>query len=394
MTHGPNSTVFYICGTLLLVICFVKLPALFRRRQDTLLRAACLLLFAGALVFFFAAPESIAAINRFTGVSNFAAPVAYSAMATFSGASLLLIINWRPSPPEQTRRASRICITIYSLVVVAIIVLFWLGDASVEQLTLFDGYYATTPYIREMIVIYLVAHGAATLSVSVLCWRWSTEVHGSLRAGLRILAPAYLLHVCYDVVKLTAVAALWTGHNLNFLIDQVAPQFAAPSALLAVTGFSLPLVGPRAAETLRSLRQFRALAPLWHELQHVPTPGALRTSLPWWSSPAVRLTWRQTSIYDALLALAPYLDTAVRDHAYLTALSQGDDVRDAAIAADAAMIVAAGAQKPRPAAEHSKTAGPRPWRPQDLVPLSQALASPVVTGLRQHYGAPAESSSS
>ncbi|BFO16515.1 hypothetical protein SHKM778_29030 [Streptomyces sp. KM77-8] len=46
-------------------------------------------------------------------------------------------------------------------------------------------------------------------------------------------------------------------------------------------------------------------------------------SLPWWSSPAVRLTWRQTSIYDALLALSPYLDTAVRDRAHLAALSRG-----------------------------------------------------------------------
>ena len=380
MTHGPSNTAFYICGALLLAICLVKLPALFRRRQDTLLRVACLLLLTAALVFFFAAPDSIAALNRFTGVPNFAAPVAYSAMAAFSGASLLLIINWRPSPPERTRRASRVCVAVYSLVVVAIVVLFRLGDAPVEQLTLFDGYYATTPYIREMIVVYLLAQGAATLSVSVLCWRWSTQVHGSLRAGLRILAPAYLLHVCYDVVKLVAVGAAWSGHDLNFLIDRVAPQFAAPSALLAVTGFSLPLLGPRAAETLGSLRRFRALAPLWRELRHVPTPGAGRTSLPWWSSPAVRLTWRQTSIYDALLVLAPYLDTAVRDRAHLAALSRGVDDRGAAIAADAAMIVAAGAQ--RPAAGRARTAGPPPWRPHDLVPLSRALASPVVTDLR------------
>ncbi|BFO16516.1 hypothetical protein SHKM778_29040 [Streptomyces sp. KM77-8] len=273
MTHGPDNTAFYICGTLLLAICLVKLPALFRGRRNTLLRMVCLLLFTAALVFFFTAPDSIAALNRFTGVPNFAAPLAYSAMTTFAGASLLLIINWRPSPPERTRRASRICVTVYSLVVVAIVVLFLLGDAPVEQLTLFDGYYATTPYIREMIVIYLVAQGAATLSVSVLCWRWSTQVHGSLRAGLRILAPAYLLHVCYDVVKLVAIAAAWAGHDLDFLIDQVAPQFAAPSALLAVTGFVLPLVGPRAAVTLGSLRLLRALAPLWRELRHVPTPG-------------------------------------------------------------------------------------------------------------------------
>ncbi|MFD0319249.1 MAB_1171c family putative transporter [Streptomyces flavalbus] len=393
MDQGTDSTAFYICGTLLLVICLVKVPALFHRWHDMLLRAACLLLFAGALIFFFAAPESIAAINDLTGVPNFAAPVAYSAMIAFSGASLLLIINWRPAPPERTRRASRICITVYGLLIVAVIVLFWAGEAPVEQLTLFDGYYASTPYIREMILTYLLAQCAATLATSVLCWRWSSQVHGSLRAGLWLLGPCYLLHVCYDVTKLVAIVGIWRGHDWYFLIDQVAPQFAAPSALLGVTGFAVPLVGPRIAEHTRSLRRLRQLAPLWRELQEVPTPGALR--LPWWTAPTVRLTWRQTSIFDALLALSPLLDTLVRDEAYQAALAAGDDEDGAAVAADAAMIVAASAQRRRGTAEGVRPpVAAQPWGPHDLVPLSRAVVSPVVARFRQYPSAPAESNAS
>ncbi|MGW3308322.1 MAB_1171c family putative transporter [Streptomyces sp. NPDC001073] len=392
MNHGPNNTAFFICGALLWLIGLLKVPALIRRRNDLLLNAAVLLLFVGGLVFFFAAPDSIAAINEFTGVPNFAAPVAYSALTAFSGASLLLIINWRPAPPEQTRRASRMCIVAYSLVVIAINALFWIGNAPVEQLTLFDGYYASTPYIREMILTYLIAQGVATMATSVLCWRWSTEVHGSLRAGLRILAPAYLLHVCYDVIKLVAIGARWSGHNWDFLIDQVAPQTAAPSALLAVAGFALPLAGPRAAESAQAFRQLRELAPLWRELEHVPTPGAIRGPLPWWSSPAVRLTGRKTAIFDALLALAPYFDTAVRERALRAALLAGEDATAAATIADAAMIMVASKRQPSPAAAPADPADAQRWRTRDLLPLSKALGSPVIEDVRQHHGAPAESS--
>jgi hypothetical protein len=393
VNHGPNNTAFFICGTLLWLICLLKVPALIRRRNDLLLNAAVLLLFVGGLVFFFAAPDSIAAINEFTGVPNFAAPVAYSALTAFSGASLLLIINWRPAPPEQRRRASRMCIVVYSLVIIAINTLFWIGDAPVEQLTLFDGYYASTPYIREMIVIYLIAHGVATMATSVLCWRWSTEVHGSLRAGLRILAPAYLLHVCYDVIKLIAIAARWSGRNWDFLIDQVAPQAAAPSALLAVTGFAVPLAGPRTAETARAFRQLRELAPLWRELEHVPTPGATRGLLPWWSGPAVRLTGRKTAIFDALLSLAPYFDPAERERALRAALLLGEDAAAAATTADAAMIVAASRRQPSAGAAPADPADAQRWRTRDLLPLSKALASPVIQDVRQHHGAPQKAAS-
>ncbi|MGW4563018.1 MAB_1171c family putative transporter [Streptomyces sp. NPDC004561] len=392
--HGPDNAVFYICGVSLLLIGLLKVPVLLRRRRDPLLSSVVLLLIDGGLVFFFAAPDSIAAINRATGVPNFAAPVAYSALAVFGGASLLLIVNWRPAPPEQTRRASQVCIAVYVLAVVAVNVLFWLGHAPVEQLSLFDGYYAGTPFIREMILTYLLAQGVGTMATSVLCWRWSKEVHGFLRAGLRILAPGYLLHVCYDVIKLVAIYGRWTGHRWDFLIDQVAPQAAAPSAALVVCGFGLPLAGPRVAQAVQALRQLRELSPLWRELRQVPTPGAIRTSLPWWSSPAVRLTRRKTSIYDALLALAPHCDAAVRDRAFRRALDGGEDESFAEATADAAMVIAARTRQHQAGARPDGAPNAQPWRPRDLIALSRALSSPVVSSLHEHPGISAESSAS
>ncbi|MYW14611.1 MAB_1171c family putative transporter [Streptomyces sp. SID161] len=391
MTSGPGDLGFYVCGTILLLVCALKIPALLRRRGDTLLRAACVLLFAGGCQMLLAAPDSITTLNRLTGVPNVAAPTVYTVTTAFAGASLLLIINWRPGPPEQTRRFSRICVSAYSVVIVAIIVLFWAGNAPVEQVTLFDVYYAETPYIRELILTYLVAQGVAMTAASALCWRWSNDVHGSLRAGLRILAPAYLTIVCYDVIRLVAVAARWTDHNLDFLVDRVSVLLAAPVAVLGAIGFALPLVGPRMARTARAVQQLRQLTPLWRALRHVPTPGAIRAPQPWWGTPpAVLLTGRKTALYDALLALTPYCDPAVRDFAYRAALRGGDDEARAAATADAAMIlVARDQQRTHPGQPHDVTRAPA-RHVQDLLPLSSALTSPVLPNLLNQLGVPKE----
>ncbi|MFI0141832.1 MAB_1171c family putative transporter [Streptomyces luteogriseus] len=385
MTSGPSSLGFYVYGVMLLLVCTMKIPALVRRRHDTLLRAACLLLLAAGCLMIFAAPESIARLNRLTEASNLASPVVYITTTAFSGASLLLIVNWRPASPEQTRRVSRLCVTAYGLVIIAIAVLFWAGSTPVEQPTLFDAYYATTPYIREMIVIYLAAQGVAMMAASTLCWRWSREVHGSLRAGLRILAPAYLIIVCYDVLRLIAVTARWTGHNLDFLVDKVSPQLAAPACVLGALGFVVPLVGPRIAETARAVRQLWQLTPLWRALQDTPTPGAIRAPLPWWRTPpAVLLTGRKTALYDAILALAPYCDPAVREAAYRTAL-RNEDESQAAVTADAAMILVARERQRTMPEQLPETTHALTRRAPDLIPLSQALASPVLNDLREHY---------
>ncbi|MFG3102273.1 MAB_1171c family putative transporter [Streptomyces sp. NPDC048182] len=382
MTSGSSNAVFYASGVGLLLVCALKVPALIRRRSDSLLRAACLLLLAGGCIMLLAAPRSIVELNRATGVTNFAAPVVYATTTAYSAASLLLIINWRPAPPDRTRRASRICVTVYSLVICALFALFRAGDAPVEQLTLFDAYYANTPYLREMIVTYLLSHGVAAMTTSILCWRWSKQVNGTLRTGLRFLAPAYLLHVCYDIMRLSAVAARWTGHHdLDFLIDQVSPTLAAPSAVLGAIGFALPLIGPRIAATTRIIRQLRHLTPLWQALRHVPTPGAIRTTLPWWRTPpAVLLTWRRTALYDALLALAPYYDHTVRRQAHHAARRKGHTEPTASAIADAAMILTARERQrtpPPPPPATGEAQIPR-WHPPDLVPVSLALTSPVV----------------
>ncbi|MCH0563105.1 MULTISPECIES: DUF6545 domain-containing protein [unclassified Streptomyces] len=393
MTSGPGSLMYFSSGAALLLVCAVKVPALIQRPHDALLRAACRLLFAGGCIMFLAAPDTIVALNRLTGITNFSAPVVYATLTAYSGSSLVLIIHWRPAPAEQTRRLARWCTAFYGLAVLAVFLLFAAGSTPVEQITLFDTYYANTPFIREMIVTCLVAHGVAATANIWLCLRWSRQIGGWLRAGLRLLVSAYLMHVSYDIARLVAVAARWSGHDLDVLVDQVSPRFAALSAFLGAIGFALPLAGPRVAETVRAVRRLRQLAPLCGLLQHVPAPGAVRTLLSWWRTPpTVLLTSRKTALYDALLALTPYCDPAVRDAAHRAALRSGDDETRAAAVADATMIVTAvERQRAAPGRLPDRTR-PSPWRSPDLIPVSRALASPVVQGIHRHDRAPAGSS--
>jgi hypothetical protein len=357
-----------------------------RRPHDKLLRAACLLLFAAGCEMILAAPQSIATLDRISGTANFAAPVVYGTTTVFSGASLLLIVNWRPASAERTRRVSRLVVTAYSTATLLIIFLFWAGDAPVQQLTLFDVFYADTPYIREMIVTYLVAQGVATMAAGLLCWRWSREVNGSLRAGLRILAPAYLIIVCYDCMRLVAVTARWTGHDLDFLVDKVSPLLAPPASIAGAIGFAVPLAGPHVTGSVRAVRELRQLTPLWQALEAVSTPAAVRVPLSWWRTrPAVLLTARKTALYDAILALTPYCDPAVREMAHRAALEYGYDEPGAAATADAAMLLAAREQQRTNPDRLRDTGQSAPWRGQDLACLSLALNSPTPHALAQQY---------
>ncbi|WP_327357827.1 MAB_1171c family putative transporter [Streptomyces sp. NBC_01304] len=386
-----DNIAFYVGAAALFVACLVKVPSLLRSPHDALLRSACALLFVGGCDLLLVAPDTIATMNRLTGVTNFSAPLVYIMLSAFSGASVVLLVNWRGGQPDRTRRTSRTFVTVYSLVIAAIAGLFWAGSTPREELVDFDTVYATTPYIREMIVLYLVSHGVASTMASLLCWRWAVEVRGTFRVGLRILGTAYVLHVIYDVTKMLAVTARWFHTDWDVLSRDVAPVVAAPSAVLVGTGFLLPLLSRRVSDTLEAIRHLRLLAPLASELGTVTHDSAHHIAISRWS-PAVRLrlTQRKTSISDGILQLSPYFDEEIRTAALNASLARGDSEDQARAVADAAVLVAAAGS--RRADPDAADAAPQPEvlrvGERDLLPLAQALSSPVVHAIRQRTPAP------
>ncbi|MFE9770589.1 MAB_1171c family putative transporter [Streptomyces sp. NPDC005931] len=299
--------------------------------------STCVAALLGALVFVCAAPPTLAAVNSLTGIPNFGAPLTYGVLSAYSCAVLVLLINWRGGPRERVRRRVWRTIGAYAVLVVAIVVLFALADADTERLTDLDTYYANTPFMREMILLYLLGHSAAMLVVCAVCVRWAREVTGLLRTGLRLILLGALLDVFgFQLAKYTALVARWSGHDLDALSTSVAPPMAALGALLFSAGFVLPRLLPSAVAHCRGLGDYRRLAPLWSLVRSAST--APRPPASWWQLPLARLQWREVSIHDALLALAPYFDHRVRERARDAALRAGRSPHEARLAAEAAML--------------------------------------------------------
>ncbi|MGW4565924.1 MAB_1171c family putative transporter [Streptomyces sp. NPDC004561] len=326
------------CGLLWLGL-LAKAPDLLRRWRDPFLLALSSVLAFASLCFLFGAPHTVGLINGLSGVPNLAAPLTYAAITAYGAASLVLVVGWRGGP--GTARAIRRWTLGYTAVLGGIAVLFALGDTSVERRTDFDTYYATTPYVAEMIVLYLVAHLTAVLVTACRSLSWARHLRGSLRAGLVTMGLGTVVGGGYSASKLVAVAARWCGRDWSALGTTFSPVCAGLSAALTVVGTVIPLVGPYLATRARYWREYARLGPLERQLTELLTREYLRVPRPFWASPARRLTWRQSSIYNGLRYLERHFDEGLFRQTYTDHLRTTGDPHGAEAAAWAAAIAAA-----------------------------------------------------
>ncbi|WP_055494090.1 MAB_1171c family putative transporter [Streptomyces sp. TP-A0356] len=385
-----DGSSYYVPAAAMGVALAVKAPALSRSWRDPLLRSVCALLALAGLVFFFAAPPTIAKVNDITGITNVSAPLVYCLLSAFSAACLVLVVNWRGGPAEETRRTTRRITGGYGVVIAALITLFALGSAPAERLVDFDTYYARTPYMREMIVLYLLALTVAGVAMNLMCGRWALQVRGWLRTGLLIIVMGYMFDLAYLATKFTAVIARWSGGNLDGLSTYAAPMLASTGALISALGFCLPLACQRVGDSWTTWSTYRRLGPLWRELRPASGRTGHAVRISWWSSVELQVTQRESDIHDGMLSLYPYFDPRVRARAHDAAVAAGSDPVQAQAEADAAMVAAAvrarvADPEGRVISAAEVTAAPVPPHegPRDLVRMSMALrTSPVVAAVR------------
>ncbi|MEW2402804.1 MAB_1171c family putative transporter [Streptomyces sp. NPDC046862] len=316
---------FWIPTAVLTAALVIKLPSIIKLWRDPLLRAVGGLLLLACAVFAFAVPGNIARMNRLTGVPNFSAPWVYSLITAFCASCLLLIVAWRGGLSDRsaaTRRAMRWVVGVYSAVIGTLWILFALADTPVERLRDLDTYYATTPFMREEIVLYLLAHTVAVLITYRLVRNWvrTDGLDAWLRWGLKALGVGYALNLVYDAAKITAVVARWTGHDLDWLSTDLAPPVAALSAILVAVGFILPHAGQYLHGRWRVRLGHWRLRPLYLLLRTFTGSGVPFTVR---ASPELRLTRRETFIRDVLLQLARHFDEDLRHRSYAAALALG-----------------------------------------------------------------------
>ncbi|MFI9149416.1 MAB_1171c family putative transporter [Streptomyces sp. NPDC053367] len=366
----------------------IKLPSIVKMWRDPLLRAVGGLLLFGCAVFVSAAPSTIAWTNRVTGVPNIAAPWVYSLITALSASWLLLIVAWRNGTGRSaaTRRATRRVVGAYAGVVVGLWVLFACADAPVERPRDLDTYYATTPFMREQILLYLLAHTLACSITARVIWNWiRTEgLDAWLRCGLRILAVGYSLNLLFGGAKLTAVAARWTGHDLDWLSTYLAPAAACASATLVAVGFIVPHAGQYLQEHWRLRRVRRQLRPLYLLMRRVT--GGREPFAPH-ATGELRLIRRETFIRDALLQLSRHLDDGLRTRAYDAALALGHPPARAEALATAVMLLDAVQSRREPG-----TPADPGYLMREIHSVARALGSPAeLQTVRTRTTTPAES---
>lgn len=377
-----DGWIYYLAAIALGIGLAAQLPSLRRAWRDPLKRTLCAVILLAGSCFALGAPSTVAFVNRITGVPNAAVPLTYGAVTAFSASSLALIIQWRGGDRDRVRRISRNWLIAYALVIALQIGLFAAGDAPVERRTDFDTYYAATPFVREMIVLYLVAHLAAALTTTVLCRRWTVEISGWTRRSLRMLMSGWLCNSAYGAVKLTAISARWTGRDWDVLSTLLAPLLVAIGAALVTAGYILPLLGPRIDSALTLIR----LRPLFRLLVSPAEEKQYTVALPWHSLADVELhlTKRITAIRDALNHLTIHLDDHVRERAYSRAIAGGSSTAEAE-AIGAAAMVAVAAQPRLHLAAARLNYGLVDTEQTELVRLSQAVRTPIVsTAVREH----------
>ncbi|MET9698490.1 MAB_1171c family putative transporter [Streptomyces sp. NPDC006529] len=379
-----RSAHYYVPAAVLALVFLVKAPALLRTWHNPMVRGVAGLILLIGSGFFFAAPPTIGYVNRTTGVDNFSGPLVYSILSGCSTLAMVLLTYWRSGFGETVRRQVRGWLWGGALVIVSIAVLFASGDAPSERVRDMDTFYATTPGIREMIVLYLLWHTAIHAALTLMCLKWLGETGGWLRTGLGCLVAGFGLGACFGVAKGVALGARWSGVDLDFLSTELAPPAAGIGSLLCAAGFLLPQ-GERAAALLGTWRRYRELGPLWRALRAIAPQPDLTLAL---RRPSLdeRLAYRETDVHDQLIALAPACDPVLMTERQDSALRAGMEPEQARCAGAAAMIaeaiavVAARAQGAEAVDEGERAAG------FEAVSLLLAGGGAAIARVARHYG--------
>ncbi|WP_432158364.1 MAB_1171c family putative transporter [Streptomyces sp. bgisy153] len=376
----------YALPTVLLVIALsLKLPTFVRAWRDPDVRATTLLLLLAAAVFLSVAPASIHKLNTTTGVPNIAAPWTYSLLTAFCGSCLTMVITWREEPsPRRSRRIRRVW-TIYTGIILGLWCTFALADVPSERIYDLDTYYASEPWMREHILLYLFAHMVSALVAAYMIWKWISKVRASwLKAGLVFLQAGYAFGLVFDVAKLTAISARWTGTNWDDLSTKVAPPFAILDATLVGIGFILPVLGPFLQKWPREQATYWILRPLARTVRHV-APSSARARVGRLAPLDLRLVQRQTHIHDALLRLAPHIDYTLYHAAHSTASNRYSTAKARGLAG--AVTINAAVQSYRQETPRDTNQQPAQLSPditEHINDISRAMHRPrLVDSLRQ-----------
>jgi hypothetical protein len=227
-----------------------RVPAIRRRPNDPVLRSywSALLCLAGAVSVLI--PPIQLAVDRRAGVPSLALLVGH-ALALGCATSAQAFLVYSSSPPEEAR--PRVRRQVWALVgtLLAMAVLFIVGQTQHTTFDLFSGDVTAWPAVLFWL-LYLSILGVALVNAVRLIWRWRwASLSGRadrdlLRVGLGLLTAGAAVGLAYVGYHLAFLAASQRGHAQRLGDPQLITQgLSAVSVALIVAGFTMPSWGPR-----------------------------------------------------------------------------------------------------------------------------------------------------
>ena len=308
-----TSLMFLVCAAVGALALAYKVRDLRRAPRQALHLVISVMMIFVVAVMVASAPITARTITSWSGVPNLAHLIKYSLIVGEVTTAVALISCWQ-QPWEQALATIRRWAGSYALALMTMAALFTAGDAHVDRVIDFDTYYVSTPYIREMILLFIAIHTAAGIVCGVFAWRWAAVAGRPwLRRGLRTCVAGAVFGLGYDACKIIAIIARWTGGDLDHLSTTAAAHLGGIGTMLLAIGYVLPLIGPRAsglAARVARIRAYRRLHPLWDALRRSFPHIVPALAIPWWDL-ELRIARRLTEICDGRLALRPYIDSEV-----------------------------------------------------------------------------------
>ncbi|MER6916118.1 MAB_1171c family putative transporter [Streptomyces sp. NPDC000594] len=260
-----HNTVYGILAVISWSAFFYKAKDLRKDPRNPELRLLCLAIATFAAPFVLAAPWLYVRLDALFGYPNLMTLPVYVSVATCLTSWLALLVRWS-SAKSKVRLRYRIIVGYAVLSVVAMVILFFLGDVSDGEHPIdFDAHYAHTPYITQFLFVYALLYTVSMTGLLVLCREYARTVDRPwLRRGLRVVALGAAFGLGYALPKI--ISLLWDSAFTDALNSYAAPMSASTSAALFAVGITMPAWGvglDRAREFRRDARAYRTLHPLW-----------------------------------------------------------------------------------------------------------------------------------
>ena len=347
MTSVLYNVGFPICAALIWAAFLFKLRDLRRAAwRDAALWAICVCFGCAGVAFTTAAPWVYRRVDELLGVPNLATLIIYGNVLMLSVSAQVLLLIWI-GPAEQVQARVRRRALLSVLALAAMIVLFVRAPLEVEEPYDFDARYATTPYVAQFLMIYLVAFAVGYSGIARLCWRYAAVAGRAwLARGLRLTAIGAGFAVGYCAAKAVYLIGRHLGHDLA-VWNLAAPMIGVLGVPFLVTGLTIPACGPRLTSPRLWLSRYRAhrrLYVLWFALwEAVPDIALVTPTSAWRDRLTVRrlkfaLHRRIAEIHDAQLQLRPYRDPRVAEAAATLGCQAGLDGEELRAVVEAASL--------------------------------------------------------